>query len=121
MDIIISNTSLEPIYQQVYNQIIAEIFNGELPADFCLPSIRVIARELNVSVITIKKAWDNLELNGFIYTIAGKGCFVSNLTTKNLDDKRIKLAKEFLGVELNYLKNLGLTKNEVKELIDKMY
>jgi len=121
MDIVISNTSIEPIYQQVYNQIIADILSGELPADFCLPSIRVIARELNVSVITIKNAWDNLEKNGFIYTIAGKGCFVSNLTTKNLDDKRIKLAKEHLEIELNYQKNLGLTKDEVKGLIDKLY
>ena len=66
MDIIISNTSDKPIYQQIYEQISAQIIKGELESNFWLPSIRTIAKELRISVITVKKAWEELERMGFI-------------------------------------------------------
>ncbi len=87
MQIILKNTSEEPLYLQIYEQISAQILNNTLPFDFCLPSIRQLAKDLRVSVITAKNAYELLEKNNFIYTIAGKGCFVkkqNNLKTRNL-------------------------------------
>ena len=77
MDIVISNTSGDPIYQQIFDQISAQIIQGKLPGDFCLPPIRTVAKELRISVITVKRAWEELEHTGLIYTMAGKGCFVA--------------------------------------------
>mgnify|MGYP001283942440 CR=1 FL=1 len=72
MHLVISNKSNQPIYEQLYDQIVSQIVNGELAPGFCLPSIRTVAKEIGVSIITIKKAWEMLEKNGFIDTIPGK-------------------------------------------------
>ncbi|MDD4508999.1 MAG: GntR family transcriptional regulator, partial [Eubacteriaceae bacterium] len=77
MDIVINPQSQTPIYQQIYSQISAQIVRGELTGDSALPPIRSVARELKISVITIKKAWEELEHQGFIYTVTVKGCFVT--------------------------------------------
>lgn len=121
MNIIILNKSEKPIYLQVYDQIVSQIVHHELPANYCLPSIRSIAKELNISIITIKNAWDLLEQNSFIYTIAGKGCFVSDNTRKEIDTKKIKLANHKLKSDLEYYKSLGLTKTELQSLIEKLF
>ena len=77
MNLIISNTSGKPIYEQIVSQIKRQIVSGELVSGEMLPSIRSLAKDLRISVITTKRAYEELEREGFIYTVAGKGCFVA--------------------------------------------
>lgn len=121
MDVVISTTSGQPIYQQIYEQISAQILRGELKSGECLPPIRMVASELRISVITIKKAWEELERAGFIYTMAGKGCFVAPLAVSGLLDKRDSLAEERLKKELRYYRELGVKKKEFLEMVDRWY
>jgi GntR family transcriptional regulator len=117
LNIVISPTSEDPIYKQIYDQISAQIIRGELPSEFCLPPIRTVAKELRISVITIKRAWEELEHDGFIYTMAGKGCFVAQLPQEKLADKRNTLAAEKMLKDIEYYKSLGLSLDEVQELL----
>jgi GntR family transcriptional regulator len=121
MDIVISTTSDDPIYQQIYEQICAQIIKGEMGNGFCLPPIRTVAKELRISVITVKRAWEELERGGFIYTMAGKGCFVAPLPPKELDGKRDRLACEKMGKDIAFYKSLGLSKDDVVALVDQLY
>jgi GntR family transcriptional regulator len=121
MDIVISNTSSIPIYQQIYEQISAQIIRGELPNDFCLPPIRTIAKELRISVIPVKMAWEELERESFIYTMVGKGCFVSSTESDELNDKRNKLANEKFKKDMGYYKALGLSMSDLIELVRQYY
>ncbi|MFA7157352.1 MAG: GntR family transcriptional regulator [Bacilli bacterium] len=121
MNLIISNKSDKPIYEQIYEQIVSQIISGELPPNFCLPSIRNIASELRISIITIKKAWELLESNGFIYTKVGKGCFVSEYSKIHLEKKKEYIAIEKLRNDLKYYKQLGLSLDDLLELIKKEY
>lgn len=121
MDIVVSTKSDKPIYRQIYEQISAQILQGVLPQGFCLPSIRMIAAELNISVITIKKAWELLEENKFIITVSGKGCYVNNLSSQHIEYKKYSLAAEKLRKNLPFYKNLGLSYDELTDLISKEY
>jgi GntR family transcriptional regulator len=121
MDIVISNTSDSPIYQQIYEQISAQIINGELPGDSCLPPIRTVAKELRISVIPVKMAWEELERRDFIYAMVGRGCFVSPLPSKDLNEKRNKLAYEKFEKEMEYYKALGFSMDEVIEMVRRFY
>lgn len=121
MNIVFSTTSDKPIYQQIYEQISAQIVKGELPRDFCLPPIRTVALELRISVITVKKAWEELERHGFIYTMVGRGCFVAPMQQGELEGKRLELATEKLKKDIAYYKELGLTMNELVGLIRENY
>ena len=103
MDIVISNTSDKPIYQQIFEQISAQIIRGELKKETCLPPIRTVAKELRISVITVKKAWEELERRGFIHTMVGKGCFVASLLPDELHSKRNELADETLQQQIAVL------------------
>ena len=91
MELIIRNTTNQPIYDQIYSQIKAQIIAGKLSPGEALPSIRALAKDLRISVITTKRAYDELEADGFLYTVAGKGCFVAE---KNLDLIREQKLKE---------------------------
>jgi GntR family transcriptional regulator len=121
LNIVINPTSEDPIYQQIYDQISAQIIRGELPSETCLPPIRTVAKELRISVITIKRAWEELEHDGFIYTMAGKGCFVAPLPDEKLADKRNALAAEKMLKDIEYYKSLGLSLDEVQELLKKKF
>jgi GntR family transcriptional regulator len=121
MNLVISTTSDEPIYQQIYDQLCAQIIKGELESDFCLPPIRTVAKELRISVITVKRAWEELERAGFIYTMAGKGCFVATFPSDQLADKRLELAQEKMAKEIEYYKSLGLSMPDVIALIKRIY
>ena len=121
MDIVIATASETPIYRQIYEQICAEIVRGELAPGDALPPIRVIAKELRISVITVKKAWEELEHAGFIYTQAGRGCFVAERPTAGARDLREALVTERLQKELDYCRSLGLTKREVLALVERCY
>ena len=121
MNIILSNTSDKPIYQQLFDQISAQIIKGELERDFCLPPIRTVAKELRVSVIPVKRAWEELERAGFIYTMVGKGCFVAPLPPGERSDKRDELAVGKLKKDIAYYKGLGLSLEELLDLIRRNY
>lgn len=90
MNVFIDNKSSLPIYDQIYSQIKAQIINGELQEDDALPSIRNLAKDLRISVITTKRAYDELEKEGFIYTIAAKGCFVAPKNTELIREENLK-------------------------------
>ncbi|HHU48962.1 MAG TPA: GntR family transcriptional regulator [Clostridiales bacterium] len=96
MDIIISNSSNQPIYVQIYSQIKSLIISGKLREGEALPSIRVLAKDLRISVITTKRAYDELEREGFIYTVAGKGCFVAEKNVELIREENLKKIEEYM-------------------------
>jgi len=120
-DLIVSTNNKKPIYQQIYDQISSQILKGDLQKDFNLPSIRTAAKELRVSIITVKKAWEKLENAGLIYTITGKGSFVAGITESDLNNKRIEQIESKLISDLEYYKTLGVTKDEIIYLIEKNF
>jgi GntR family transcriptional regulator len=120
MDIVISGASDKPIYQQLFDQISAQIIKGKLEQGEGLPPIRTIAKELRISVITVKKAWEELERQGFIYTMAGKGCFVAPQPGE-LNFKRGELAEDKLKKDIAYYKSLGFSLEELQELVKRYY
>lgn len=93
MNIFIDNKSGAPIYEQIFTQLKSQIISGTLPSDEALPSIRSLAKDLRISVVTTKRAYDELEKEGFIYTIAAKGCFVAPLNTDLLRETNLKKLK----------------------------
>ncbi|WDV47552.1 GntR family transcriptional regulator [Clostridiaceae bacterium M8S5] len=121
MDVSILMSADKPIYEQIYEQIVAQILNGTMEPNYRLPPIRKIAKELGVSVITIKKAWEMLEQRGFIYTVVGRGCFVAENISHELEDKKIALAKEKLKKNLNYYRELGISVDKLCEYIRELY
>ena len=121
MNIIISNSSDEPIYLQIVNQIKEQIIRGELPDSQPLPSIRSLAKELNISVITTKRAYDELEKEGFIITVAGKGSYVAPINNEMLREAKIKMIEDKLTEAINAAKHLGLTLEELQEMMTLIY
>ncbi|QDP38942.1 GntR family transcriptional regulator [Radiobacillus deserti] len=121
MNLFISNTSEKPIYQQLFDQISAQILKGEIERGYSLPPIRQAAKELGVSVITIKKAWEELERCGLIYTVSGRGCFVGDLSPDDMLQKRNDMIMKQMLIDTSYYKSFGLTLKEVIELIKKVY
>lgn len=96
LNIFIDNKNGSPIYDQIYNQIKSSIINGELKENDALPSIRNLAKDLRISVITTKRAYDELEREGFIYTLPAKGCFVAPKNTELLREENLKRIEELL-------------------------
>lgn len=107
-----------PIYRQLYDQFVRQIVDNTLEADACLPSIRTVARQLNVAVVTVKTAYEMLERDGFIYTLPAKGSFVA--PGQSADRKRA-LAEQRLAEELPYYRRLGLSEDELILLVRKLY
>ena len=113
MEIIIRNTINTPIYEQIYSQLKAQIIAGALAPGEALPSIRALAKDLKISVITTKRAYDELEAEGFLYTVAGKGCFVAE---KNLDlirEQQLKEMEEHLAAAAALAKSCGVSVEEL--------
>lgn len=121
MNITIQNSSDTPIYQQLFLQISSQIIRGELVGSHSLPPIRTAAKELRVSIITVKKAWEELERQGFIYTMVGRGCFVANLSKAALTKKRDSLIKHRMSKDMVYYRQLGLSLEEMIKLLKKEY
>lgn len=96
MNIFIDNKSGAPIYEQIFTQLKSQIISGTLPSDEALPSIRSLAKDLRISVVTTKRAYDELEKEGFIYTIAAKGCFVAPLNTDLLRETNLKKIEDYM-------------------------
>lgn len=120
IDIIITNNGETPIYQQIADQIRAAVFRGELAADQPLPSIRVLAKELQISVITTKRAYEELEKDRLIYTIPGKGSFVAEHGEHRLEQSKQRLVEEKLEEALHAAELMGLSKTELRELFNRM-
>lgn len=120
MNLVVAAKSEVPIYEQIHDQIAAQIVNGDLPAGAALPSIRAVAGELGVSVITIKKAWERLEAEGFIETHAGKGCYVRGHAGPETD-RRGEIALKRMASELPYYAQLGIGVEEYLALARKAY
>jgi GntR family transcriptional regulator len=96
LDIIISNASNQPIYEQIYSQIKNNIISGKLSEGDLLPSIRVLAKDLRISVITTKRAYDELEKDGYIYTVPAKGCFVAKRNIELIREEHLKKIEDYL-------------------------
>jgi GntR family transcriptional regulator len=118
--IYINNHSQTPIYQQLYDQISSQIIKRELLPDEALPSLRTLTKDLSISMITIKKTWEMLERNGFIYTVKGRGSYVMENSKANLEDKKIAKVKEVLSFALDSIKDYNLTKDEIIAIINKI-
>ncbi|GAA0730069.1 GntR family transcriptional regulator [Clostridium malenominatum] len=121
MNIIISNSSGEPIYEQITNQIKGLILFGELGAGDSLPSIRNLAQELRISVITTKRAYEELEKEGFIQTVPGKGSFVAGQNKELLKEKRMRIIEEKLSEVVEESKLIGLGLNQIIDIIKILY
>ena len=117
MELIIRNVTNQPIYDQIYSQLKAQIIAGQLRPGEALPSIRALAKDLKISVITTKRAYDELEAQGLIDTVAGKGCFVAE---KNLDlirEQQLRELESHLSAAAGLARSCGLSRRELEEML----
>ena len=121
MNINISNTSTIPLYEQIQTQIKSQILNGSLQQGEGLPSIRNLAKELKVSIITTKRAYEELEKEGFIETVVGKGTFVSNQNTERLKEITLYNLENKLEEIIKQAKSAGITLEEGLEIFKSIY
>jgi GntR family transcriptional regulator len=121
VNIFLSNSSDEPIYLQIVNQLKEQIVKGELSESQPLPSIRSLAKELKISVITTKRAYDELEKEGFIVTVSGKGSYVAPINNEMLREAKIKMVEEKITEAITTAKLLGLTLDELQEMMKLIY
>ncbi len=117
MRIIISNTSPDPIYEQITKQLKGQIISGELVEAEALPSIRRLAKELQISVITTKRAYDELEREGFINTVSGKGTYVAVQNTELMKEKKMKIVEEKLAEAVAEARMLGISIDQLKTML----
>ena len=118
MLILIDNKSGAPIYDQIFTQIKGHILSGELKTDEALPSIRGLAKDLRISVITTKRAYEELERAGFIYTVPGKGSFVAAKNQELLREEHLKKIEEYMTAIADLARGAGLGRGEVLEMWD---
>ena len=121
MELYISNSGQEPIYAQITRQIKAKILNGELQQGDALPSIRLLAKELRISVITTKRAYEDLEADGFITTMPGRGSFVAPQNPAGRREESLKQMEEHLQHAIDAARRGGITKDEVRETLDLLW
>lgn len=121
MNIIISNSGDKPIYEQIIGQIKNMVMNGTLKEGDSLPSMRTLAKELRISVITTKRAYEELEREGFITTIVGKGSFVRAADTELLREERLKQLEELLTQAVSLAEQSGITRQELQEILELLY
>ena len=117
MEIIIRNTSGQPIYSQIASQIKAQILSGELQPGEALPSIRVLAKDLKISVITTKRAYDELESAGFLDTVAGKGCFVAEKNLELIRERQMAELEEHLSAAVTIAKRNGVSYEQTRDTL----
>lgn len=120
MDIILSNSSDKPIYEQISSQVRSQIISGVLAAGERLPSIRALADGLGVSVITTKRAYSDLEAEGLIATVQGKGTFVVETSNELLREQRMRHVEQLVGRAANEAAELGLSRAELHDMVDLM-
>ncbi|MBR3045716.1 MAG: GntR family transcriptional regulator [Oscillospiraceae bacterium] len=121
MDIILRNETDDPIYKQIIDQVKAQIIAGRLTAGDALPSMRALASQLRISVITTKRAYEELEREGYIENFLGKGCFVKSQNTDFLREETVRQTEELVAQVCKKGRLCGLTAEDLKEMIDLMY
>ncbi len=121
MNIIISNSSSEPIYEQIKKAIKQAIYTNELKGEEILPSVRVLANDLKISFLTVKKAYDELEAEGFIKTVQGKGSYVLPKNLELLREEKLKELEKNISTVVKLSKIYGITEEEVINLIKIMF
>jgi len=117
MKVIISNSSPDPIYEQIWRQIKAQIISGDLSEGVALPSIRRLAHDLQISVITTKRAYDELEREGFINTVGGKGTFVAVQNLELMREKKMKIVEEKLVEAVAEAKLMGIGEDQLIHML----
>lgn len=121
MNIIISNSSDKPIYEQITAQIKALVMNEELKEGDALPSMRTLAKELRISVITTKRAYEDLERDGFITTVVGKGSFVKAADIRLVREEKLKQIEDLLARAIALARQSAIEREEIEEMIEIIY
>ena len=121
VQIIISNSSEKPIYEQITTQIKNMIISGELKPGDALPSMRFLAKELHISVITTKRAYEELERGGFIYSVVGKGSFVKSTNMELLKEEKLRLIEEYLSKAVDEAKKCSIDYEEIESILKLLY
>jgi GntR family transcriptional regulator len=121
MIVLIDNKSGIPIYDQIYSQIKNQIINGDLAEDAALPSIRNLAKDLRISVITTKRAYEELEKEGFIYTIPAKGCFVAKKNVELLREENLKKIESRISEIKELAVSCNLSRYDIEEILQLMW
>ena len=121
MDIILSNTSGKPIYEQITDQVKEQIMAGALAAGDALPSMRLLAKELRISVITTKRAYEELERDGFLENVPGKGCFVAPQNRELMREAQLRRVEERLSQAVDEARKGGFSLEELQEMLNILY
>ena len=121
MDIIISNSSGKPIYEQIADQVKEQIMAGALAPGEALPSIRALAKDLKISVITTKRAYEELERDGFLENVPGKGCFVAPQNRELLREAQLRRVEEKLTQAIEEARRGAVSLEELKEMLTELY
>lgn len=121
MEIVLSNSSGLPLYEQIASQIKNMIISGELKSGEALPSMRYLAKELRISVITTKRAYEELEREGFVTTVQGKGSFVSEKNMEIIREEQLRVAEEHLEVAVRAGKQAGISLEELITVLEMFY
>lgn len=121
MDIVISNSSGRPIYDQIVSQIKNQIMSGELTEGEALPSMRVLAKELRISVITTKRAYEELEREGFIVSMTGKGSFVASKNTEIIREEQLKQIEEYMTKAVEIASTANVSLEELTRILEYLY
>lgn len=121
MHLVISNSSSVPIYEQIKEQIIEQIMNDELKEDEVLPSIRSLSKDIKISLMTIKKAYDQLESDGYIVSIAGKGTFVASRNSNLVKEHAQKEIEDNIQKAIDLAARYDISKDEIIDLVNMLY
>lgn len=121
MNVLISNSDGRPIYEQITAQIKNQILSGKLKAGDALPSIRLLAKELRISVITTKRAYEDLERDGFISTVPGKGSFVATKNTEFMREEQLRIAEGHLNKAVDVAKAAGIQYEELADVLEELF
>lgn len=121
MDIILTNAASQPIYDQIVSQVKAQILSGKLKEGDALPSLRALAKDLRISVITTKRAYEDLERDGFVVTVAGKGCFVAPRNLELMREEHRKKVEEALTKAIEQAKAVSIDLPELVEMLTLLY
>ena len=118
MHIILNNSSMIPIYEQIVDQVKNQIIAGEISENEALPSVRTLSAELKISALTVKKAYDRLEEEGFVVTVHGKGTFVAANDKELAVEARRKAVEDDFTSAVEKAKNVGMTADEIREIVE---
>ena len=118
MHIILNHTSMVPIYEQVVDQVKNQVISGELSENEPLPSVRVLSANLKISALTVKKAYDRLEEEGFVVTVHGKGTYVAPLNRALAVEARRRAVEEDFSKALEKAKAVGMSSEEIREMLE---